>query len=113
MHNNTWKKEKRMLSEAYDSINKDDTDEKVNESEIDVDTLDKADAIADTPIDVPHEPDELDAEIESLENLLANPDPARIKQYAQEGRLGDYIDMLQKKLQAAEAVKSVVRGESE
>lgn len=101
-----WKQEKKLLEETYDNLYKEaditaDIDEPLGEP---VDEIPGAEA------DISMEPDEVDAEIESLSALLKNPDPARIDQYAQEGRLEDYIVMLQKKLDAAKAVKDVVRG---
>lgn len=59
------------------------------------------------------EPDEVDSEIESLKNLILNPPADKIEEYAQQGQLHVYVDMLKKKLEAAEAVKAAVRGESE
>ena len=59
------------------------------------------------------EPDEVDAEIESLKSMLQNPDQGRIEQYAKEGKLEVYITMLQKKLDAAKAVKDVIRGDAD
>lgn len=63
--------------------------------------------------EVAPEPDEVDAEIASLKDLILNPDPGRVEEYASTGRLGDYIDMLKKKLDAALAVKSVIRGDGD
>lgn len=107
MHNHTWKREKALLSEAYQSIFEQD------EPVVDVEAppVDDVTPIA-TDTEVDPEPDEVDAEIESLVNLLKNPDPSRIDQYAASGNLHEYIDMLQAKLKAAEAVKSVVRGDN-
>lgn len=106
MHNNTWKQEKALLSEAYQSIFEQD------EPVIDADALPADDVAPDVASEEPApEPDEVDAEIESLVNLLKNPDPSRIDQYAAGGNLHEYIEMLQAKLKAAEAVKNVVRGE--
>ena len=63
--------------------------------------------------DQPREPDEVDSEIESLKNLILNPPTDKIEQYAQQGQLHVYVDMLKKKLEAAEAVKAAVRGEAD
>ena len=59
------------------------------------------------------QPDELTAEIQSLEDLILNPPADKVKEYARNGQLHVYIDMLKKKLEAAEAVRAVVRGEEE
>ena len=59
------------------------------------------------------EPDEVDSEIESLKNLILNPPADKIEEYAQAGQLHVYIDMLKAKLDAAEKVKTMIRGESE
>lgn len=87
-----------------------DREDKITKEETDLDAMNAAVEMPDTIEDVPVEPDEVDAEIDSLKSLLQNPDPERIEQYASEGRLEDYITMLQKKLDAAKAVKDVVRG---
>ena len=60
-----------------------------------------------------HEPDEVDAEIDSLKSLILNPPKDKIEEYARQGQLHVYVDMLKKKLEAAEAVKAAVRGEAE
>ena len=72
-----------------------------------VDTIDSAVS------DIEREPDEVDAEIDSLKSLILNPPVDKIEQYAQQGQLHVYVDMLKKKLEAAEAVKAAVRGESD
>lgn len=79
-------------------------------AEIETDMVDGIDgAIPD-----PHrEPDEVDAEIDSLKSLILNPPADKIEQYAQQGQLHVYVDMLKKKLEAAEAVKAAVRGETD
>jgi len=59
------------------------------------------------------EPDEVDAEVDSLKALLLNPPVDKIEEYARAGQLHVYIDMLKKKLEAAEAVKTAIRGEIE
>lgn len=86
---------------------------------------DTVDSIDDEPIgdpvepidgaipDAPREPDEVDAEIDSLKSLILNPPADKIEQYAQQGQLHVYVDMLKKKLEAAEAVKAAVRGETD
>ena len=141
MHNSTWKKEKDLLSEAYASINetthspenscKDDEyycskdkvckkkDESVKEEEIGTD-LPEIDEPTDAGIDsvdvapqIEREPDEVDAEIESLKSLILNPPADKIEEYARQGQLHVYVDMLKKKLEAAEAVKAAVRGEAD
>lgn len=71
------------------------------------------DTIGDTISDMEREPDEVDAEIDSLKSLILNPPVDKIEQYAQQGQLHVYVDMLKKKLEAAEAVKAAVRGESD
>ena len=45
------------------------------------------------------EPDEVDSEIESLKNLILNPPADKIEEYAQQGQLHVYVDMLKKKLE--------------
>ena len=66
------------------------------------------------PLDaIEREPDEVDAEIDSLKSLILNPPADKIEQYAQQGQLHVYVDMLKKKLEAAEAVKAAVRGETD
>jgi hypothetical protein len=60
-----------------------------------------------------HEPDEVDAEIDSLKNLILNPSKDKVEEYARNGQLHVYVDMLKKKLEAAEAVKAAVRGEQD
>lgn len=62
---------------------------------------------------IEHEPDEVDAEIESLKSLILNPPAAKIEEYARQGQLHVYVDMLKKKLEAAEAVKAAVRGQTD
>lgn len=74
---------------------------------------DPVEPIADAIPDVEREPDEVDAEIDSLKSLILNPPADKIEQYAQQGQLHVYVDMLKKKLEAAEAVKAAVRGESD
>lgn len=59
------------------------------------------------------EPDEVDAEIDSLKSLILNPPVDKIEEYARQGQLHVYVDMLKKKLEAAEAVKAAVRGEAD
>lgn len=141
MHNSTWKKEKDLLSEAYASISetthspenscKDDEyycskdkvckkkDESVKEEEMGTD-LPEIDEPADAGIDsvdvapqIEREPDEVDAEIDSLKSLILNPPADKIEEYARQGQLHVYVDMLKKKLEAAEAVKAAVRGEAD
>jgi hypothetical protein len=74
---------------------------------------DPVDAIDGAIPDAPREPDEVDAEIDSLKSLILNPPADKIEQYAQQGQLHVYVDMLKKKLEAAEAVKAAVRGETD
>ena len=107
MKNKTWKQEKALLSEAYQSIFEQD------EPVVDADLVPADDALS-SDVESTETPDidEVDAEIESLVNLLKNPDPTRIDQYAASGNLHEYIDMLQAKLKAAEAVRNVIRGEN-
>lgn len=84
-------------------------EEKVNENSLD--EID--DMMPDEAPAMEREPDEVDSEIESLKNLILNPPADKIEEYAQQGQLHVYVDMLKKKLEAAEAVKAAVRGESE
>ena len=155
MHNDTWRKERDLLSEAYASINetthspensckddeyycskdkvckkkdvKEESDSVVADISADapatgdaIDTIGDDEPIGDPvdPIDgaipdAPREPDEVDAEIDSLKSLILNPPADKIEQYAQQGQLHVYVDMLKKKLEAAEAVKAAVRGETD
>mgnify|MGYP003683464789 FL=1 len=113
MDNRSWKKERDLLSEAYGktkTVTEEEglpvsgaTEEPMGGDEL---TGDPVDAI----IDAQREPDEVDAEIESLKNLLLNPPAAKIEEYADAGQLHVYVDMLKKKLEAAEAVQAAVRG---
>jgi hypothetical protein len=72
---------------------------------------DPVDALPDVTADVSRKPDEVDAEIDSLKSLILNPPVDKIEEYARQGQLHVYVDMLKKKLEAAEAVKAAVRGE--
>jgi cation diffusion facilitator CzcD-associated flavoprotein CzcO len=72
---------------------------------------DTVDPLPDVTADVSREPDEVDAEIDSLKSLILNPPVDKIEEYARQGQLHVYVDMLKKKLEAAEAVKAAVRGE--
>ena len=74
---------------------------------------DLADPIDGAIPDAHREPDEVDAEIDSLKSLILNPPADKIEEYARQGQLHVYVDMLKKKLEAAEAVKAAVRGEVE
>ena len=76
--------------------------------ELSGDTVDPLPAVT---ADVSREPDEVDAEIDSLKSLILNPPVDKIEEYARQGQLHVYVDMLKKKLEAAEAVKAAVRGE--
>lgn len=89
-------------------------DLKEEEGNVNENSLDEIDDMM--PDEAPameREPDEVDSEIESLKNLILNPPADKIEEYAQQGQLHVYVDMLKKKLEAAEAVKAAVRGESE
>ena len=132
MDNNAWKKDRDLLKEAYQNIyedleKEDSKEDEEEESEIEeaapeadeeeveeveesipevgklgdpVDTLDG-------PMDPPSSSIELDAEVESLKNLLLNPPKDKIQEYAKSGRLGEYIEMLQQKLKTAESMKKL------
>ena len=153
MHNKTWKKERDLLSEAYEAVSEtthspensckddeyycskdkvckkkaDDADKHVKEEDaMDKELFVHADRPAgdeelpepgETPEDLDavmaHEPDEVDAEIDSLKNLILNPSKDKVEEYARNGQLHVYVDMLKKKLEAAEAVKAAVRGEDQ
>lgn len=113
MDNRSWKKERDLLSEAYGKTKTVTEEEGLPVSnqtgELKGDEgmeIDPVDAI----VDAQREPDEVDAEIESLKNLLLNPPAAKIEEYADAGQLHIYVDMLKKKLDAAEAVQAAVRG---
>ena len=144
MRNKTWKKERDLLSEAYQSVTETTHEndapalgpdeerqsdgsvkntksgetvytpkdkEKANE-EMDL-PLGDADPLGEPAVEPIHEPDEVDAEIDSLKSLILNPPKDKVEEYARQGQLHVYVDMLKKKLEAAEAVKAAVRGESE
>ncbi len=111
MDNRSWKKERDLLSEAYGKTKTVTEEEGLpvsgeSEEPMEEPMGDPVDAI----IDAQREPDEVDAEIESLKNLLLNPPAAKIEEYADAGQLHVYVDMLKKKLEAAEAVQAAVRG---
>ena len=145
MQTKTWKKERKLLGEAYDNVHetthsiensirededaehykktgeikkKEDVKEegsygKSRKKKISEEIGDEVTSLpgGDIPEEFAHEPDEVDAEIESLKNLILNPPTEMIERYAKEGQLHVYVDMLKKKLDAAEAVKTAVRGE--
>lgn len=144
MHNNTWKKERDLLSEAYNAVTETDhgniqtalgPDEeeqedgsikntktgetvhkpksKVNEEIGDPLGDEVSDVQPEVDVEFTREPDEVDAEIDSLKSLILNPPVDKIEEYARQGQLHVYVDMLKKKLEAAEAVKAAVRGEAE
>lgn len=102
----SWKKERDLLSEAYGKTKTVTEEEGLPVSGEEEPISDPVDAL----IDAQREPDEVDAEIESLKNLLLNPPAAKIQEYAEAGQLHVYVDMLKKKLEAAEAVQAAVRG---
>jgi len=112
MDNRSWKKERDLLSEAYGKTKTVTEEEGLPVSGQLDEPMD--DGLGDDPvdaiIDAQREPDEVDAEIESLKSLLLNPPRAKIEEYADAGQLHVYVDMLKKKLEAAEAVQAAVRG---
>lgn len=115
MDNRSWKKERDLLSEAYGKTKtKTVTEEEGLPVSGQLDEPMGDDGLGDDPvdaiIDAQREPDEVDAEIESLKSLLLNPPRAKIEEYADAGQLHVYVDMLKKKLEAAEAVQAAVRG---
>ena len=85
MDNRSWKKERDLLSEAYGKTKtvteeeglpvSGETEEPIGGEELNGDPVDAI-------IDAQREPDEVDAEIESLKNLLLNPPAAKIEEYA-------------------------------
>lgn len=142
MHNSIWKKERDLLSEAYDSIAetthspenscKDDEyycdkdkvckkKENANEAIDPTTAVDLANAdrpAGDEELPEPGEspddtmPDqaldtevkELDADVKDLISLIANPPPEEeLTRLGYEGRLSEYVAMLQKKVDAAQA----------
>lgn len=120
MDNNAWKQDRDLLKEAYKNIyedlekedSKEDEEEEpeieeVEESIPEVDKLGEPVATLDVPPDPPSSSVELDAEIESLKNILLNPPKDKIQEYAKGGRLGEYIEMLQQKLKTAESMKKL------
>ena len=137
MHNSTWKKERDLLSEAYNSIHEttheDDRaalgpdeerqadgsikntktgetvytpkDKKVTKEEAgeplgDVDVSDPS--VPESPMEPSTQ--ELDADVKDLISLIANPPPEdELIRLGYEGRLSEYVAMLQKKVDAAQA----------
>ena len=128
MDNNAWKKERDLLKEAYKTIYEDHEEEdeeeeseieeaapeadeeEIEEVEESIPEVGKLGDPVDTlggPLDPPSSSIELDAEVESLKNLLLNPPKDKIQEYAKNGRLGEYIEMLQQKLKTAESMKKL------
>lgn len=135
MDNNAWKKEKDLLSEAYQNVSetthspenscKDDEyycekDKVCKKKENANEAIDPSTAVdlanADRPagdeeLPEPGEmPDdgmqsqELDADVRDLISLIANPPPEEeLTRLGYEGRLSEYVAMLQKKVDAAQA----------
>ena len=135
MDNNAWKKEKDLLSEAYQNVSetthspenscKDDEyycekDKVCKKKENANEAIDPSTAVdlanADRPagdeeLPEPGEmPDdgmqsqELDADVKDLISLIANPPPEEeLTRLGYEGRLSEYVAMLQKKVDAAQA----------
>lgn len=135
MDNNAWKKEKDLLSEAYQNVSetthspenscKDDEyycekDKVCKKKENTNEAIDPSTAVdlanADRPagdeeLPEPGEmPDdgmqsqELDADVKDLISLIANPPPEEeLTRLGYEGRLSEYVAMLQKKVDAAQA----------
>ena len=104
---------------VYTPKNKQGVDEDLNKDlGIHADRPAGDDALETVPGELPDdgmalEPDEVDAEIDSLKSLILNPPKDKIEEYARNGQLHVYVDMLKKKLDAAEAVKAAVRGETD
>ena len=118
MDNNAWKKDKGLLEEAYKNVyedreKEDEEEDEEEESEIEeaapeVDPIgEPVDSLGEPADPIAVEPDELSAEVESLKNLLLHPPKEKIQEYAKSGRLGEYIEMLQQKLKAAESMKKL------
>lgn len=135
MDNKAWKKEKDLLSEAYQNVSetthspenscKDDEyycekDKVCKKKENANEAIDPSTAVdlanADRPagdeeLPEPGEmPDdgmqsqELDADVKDLISLIANPPPEEeLTRLGYEGRLSEYVAMLQKKVDAAQA----------
>jgi len=141
MHNKTWKEERDLLSEAYQSVTETDhsKDEpalapgekrqsdgsvvdkdgktvytpkdkkKLEEADIPFPAGDQepsVDTIEDMPSEVGADPmqQELDADVKDLISLIANPPPEEeLTRLGYEGRLSEYVSMLQKKVDAAQA----------
>ncbi len=103
---------------VYTPKGKDQADEGITTDLANADRPSGDDQLEMIPGEIPddaieREPDEVDAEIDSLKSLILNPPVDKIEEYARAGQLHVYVDMLKKKLEAAEAVKAAVRGEQE
>lgn len=136
MHNKTWKKECDLLSEAYQSITETTHDSdgpalgpdeerqedgsvkntktgKIVYTPKNKENVDEMGEFAGDEAMIDRTPDEVDAEIDSLKSLILNPPVDKIEEYARNGQLHVYVDMLKAKLDAAEKVKAAVRGDVE
>ena len=126
MHNSTWKKERDLLSEAYASVNetthspenscKDDeyycSKDKVCKKKVEEDAVPGAELPVDGAVEpeidaqpvMSPTPQELDEDVKGLIKLIANPPPEdELIRLGYEGRLSEYVSMLQKKVDAAQA----------
>lgn len=127
MHNSTWKKEKDLLSEAYASIHetthspenscKDDEyycdKDKVCKKKVEEDAIPAEDMPVDPGMEggepqiepqIAPSQQELDEDVKGLIKLIANPPPEdELIRLGYEGRLSEYVAMLQKKVDAAQA----------
>jgi hypothetical protein len=100
---------KKQGKQMEDDLKQEEGENKVNENSLD--EID--DMMPDEISSIERKPDEVDSEIESLKNLILNPPVDKIEEYAQQGQLHVYVDMLKAKLDAAEKVKAAIRGEAD
>ena len=144
MQTKTWKKERNLLSEAYQSVTetthspenscKDDeyycskdkvckkkaakkgleAQGKQMEEDLKEEDIDPKAAVEMAAMDRPagdeelpmsgEQPDDLDKDVRDLIELIANPPPEdELMRLGYEGRLSEYVAMLQKKVDAAQA----------
>lgn len=144
MQTKTWKKERNLLSEAYQSVTEthhgdlraartDEENKKADEEaekkrrekglkaqgkqmekDLKEEDIDPKAAVEMAAMDRPagdeelpmsgEQPDDLDKDVRDLIELIANPPPEdELMRLGYEGRLSEYVAMLQKKVDAAQA----------
>lgn len=151
MQTKTWKKERDLLSEAYQSVTETTHDndapalgpdeerkpdgsventktgktvytpkdkEKANEeidpqAAVEMAAMDRPAADEETPMPG-EQPDDLDKDVQDLISLIANPPPEEeLVRLGYEGRLSEYVAMLQKKVDAAQAQLDIKKPKEE